>query len=953
MSDSDLENPSSSARTSANHLQSQSFMEQFDDDDDNDDLAVESDRLDNSHNKNKKNKNRSSKKRKDRSRWFWKRQIKLAREHGGDYGTRITTAARTALGSGLMFSTLVFPDRTDLLGMVWVGNIWYHVNISNSFGASLTSVLYFARSTIITTVVFSWPLALLFNYLKHEGNNHRLVNILFPIAIFGVSFLILTCPQLTSNTLMVVVMFIVVAAPIANPMYWLKPFGWVATYFICLAIAVLMNVAPFPNFALHTTRNKLKQLERDLTMLLLAIKEYSNNNGTNLKLARKAISTMEFKYTRIFETINTLQEKLPAALVELKLKTSCFGGSGGGGRCGQDLVEWVQHSKTLLEPLKHLRSALVQKVLGEESTFSSPSLARAKVVLNQEISPSRDRLVDATVSSIALCHTWADPTKHDPSAQHQQQREELRTALQECKRSFHKAICKAADEIGSKGSCHQSSKEQQSLFAHLTRRMSAFHSLFALAENIVNFLEQHNNNEEIQSRPSSHKKPCCRHLFQWCSMIWAFCRRPWKWRNPDELQMAIKTSMGMVLAALFVSIPYLKDVSAPYGIWPGITVASISMPSRGSSFIKAADRLMATMIGGAFSLLVADFFPGNRDSVKIGALTVFSFIMIYLRDKNHAYMFTYSCITIGCMLFGSGASDYDISGYVPKRIELIFVGVLIFGFVELLLFPRSSRKIVEGAALDFILSTRDFLKQAVKCSEQMETFVNQSGCLDDNQSDCLDDKSTVYSNEKPFDLSELAKAHAKLKAHSSKLAMETGPAISEPSLGFGMPLHASSFRRLVANETATERQAALLCNALGTLATYYQQGGHPIRDLNNNWPHVHTGFLRDVADCMDTICDLLDAAFVDGRIRAQEGNSVEAVNAAATFRSLEDVRLKIVSEWSDSFQKFVHQNGFDDSDPHAMMTLGITTTVIMEMCEQMQQAGRNLEEIAYRFPEIQ
>eukprot|EP00980_Cylindrotheca_fusiformis_P017220 scaffold5301_cov126-Cylindrotheca_fusiformis.AAC.3 len=904
----DLENPSTSPDSSTNPLRSQSFTERFDDD--------------NSSSSNKKP-----------SRWIWKRHMNIAKEHGGDYGTRIALAARTALGTGVIFSALTLNDWTHSSGMIWVGNIWFLFNVSDSLGASLTSVLYFARSIMITKVVVSWPLEVVFHHLQDEGKD-QLINILFPFVTFAASFLILTCPQLTGNTVMMVLVYIFTAAPITNPLFWMKPFNIVYVGFICLAVAVLMNVAPFPNFALRTTRNKLEHLEKDLTRLLLAIKDYSSYVGTDLKRARESIATIEFMYTRVSETINTLQGKLPATSVELKLVGIC---SGDDGQSRQDLVEWIQHSGTFLEPLKRLRSAFQHKMLGEDH---SPSMSRAKAVLHQHFSPSRDRLVDATISSIALCHSWTDPSEHVSSVQHQQQREELRTALQEGKKGFHRAICEATGEIGSIGSCHERSKEQQSLFAHMTRRMSAFHSIVELAENVLTYLEQHN--EEIQSRPPP-QKPCFRPLLQFLSMVWAFCKRPWKWRNPDDLHMAIKISVGMMLASLFVSIPYLKDFSAPYAYWPGITVAMVSLPSRGSSFIKSADRLIATMIGGAFSLMVGDFFPGNRTSVKIVALTLFSFIMVYLRDKTHAYMYTYSILSVSCMLFGSAASDYNIAGYVPKRIELIFVGLLIFGVLELLLFPRSSRKVVETAALDFISATRDFLKQAQKCSHQMETFVNQGGALDD--------QNAVKSNDDPFDLNELAQAHANLKALSARLGMETGPALSEPSFGFGMPLHPSSFRKLVANESDTERQAALLCDALGTLAEYYQQGGHGIRD--DDWPHVHTDFLKDAADCMDIICESLDAAFADGRLRAQQGNSMKAVNAAATFRSLEDVRLKILPEWSDSFHKFVRQDAYNDSDPHAMATLGVITTVILEICEQMKQAGRNLEEIAYRFPATQ
>jgi uncharacterized membrane protein YgaE (UPF0421/DUF939 family) len=865
--------------------------------------------------------------------FFWKRQIQSAQEHGGDYPTRIATASRAALGSGLVFAALVLPDRTNALGAVWVGNIWFHVTLSDSLGASLPNVWTFARSTVLVTLI-SWPIALLLNYLTHSGDHTSLVvTILFPIVTFLLSFFVLTCPQVTHNMLMLVVMYIILAAPIGNPMIWWAPFGWVATYFICLVIAVIMNIAPFPNLALRTTHQNLNRLENDLTMLLSATKDYSKNNGTNIKLARQAISTIEFMYTRICETVATLQHKLPAAQVELKY--SCKGK-----RAGQDLGEWVKHSETLLQPLQLLRSALMQKVLGEESNYSSPTLAQSKVVINDEISPSRDRLVDTMIASVAVCHAWADPSQHRTVVPDVQ--EELRASLQECQRAFHTAMCKAADKMGANGS----NKEHGPLFAHLTRRMSSFHSLFALAESLLGYLENHG----WEMEESKKECPCCSPSFQWWSDFLAFWKQPWKWKNQGELRLALKTSVGMVFAAFFVSMPYLKDLAAPYGLYPGITIASVNLSTTGSSFNKCAGRLMATLVAGSFSMIVADLFPGHHDVVKICLLSVFTFVMIYLRDTDHAYMYTYACISIGCMLFGSVKTDYDIAGYVPQRIELILIGVIIFALIELLLFPRSSRKIVEATALDFVLTTRDFLQQAVKCSQRMEQYVNDSKEENWNSSD----QNIIFrENEDPFHLNKLAEEHAKLKAQSDNLSIEINSALAEPSLGLTLPLHPESFRGLVANESSSERQAALLCNALNKLAGYYQQGGHPIRELSSNWPHVHTVFLQEAAESMESICARLQTVFVDGRIRAQRGNSVKAVNAASSFRALEDVRLKIVSDWSDSFQAFVNQNGFEASDPAAIMTLGITTTVILELCRHMQMAGKNMEEIAHRFPTYQ
>ena len=877
---------------------------------------------------------------------YWVHQVRGATEHGGDYKTRLVTAARAALGSGLTFACLVLPDRTSILGAVWVGNIWMHVNISDSLGASLPSVILFARSILFTTL-FTWPIAFFLNYL-HAADAGLAATILFPCLIFIVSFLILTSPQLTQNNLMLVVMYIVLANPMTSKyMIWWKPFGWVGTYFICLAIALLMNIFPFPNFALKTTSKSLKRLEKDLTMLLLACKTYSNNNGTNLKIARQAISTIEFMHTRICETVGTLKKKLPATKVELLLM-KCQGGQ----TAGRDLEEWVSQTEKLLQPLQMLRSAVMQKVLGEESNLSSPKLARAKVLINHEITPSRDRVVNAMIAAIAVCHAWADPSEHRrvlPDVQG-----ELQAALEECRQAFHRTMCMAASTMGASQGTDKN--HYVPLFAHLTRRMSSFHSLFELADSLLRYLESHSwEQEEIKGSIMENDSSFCFCLPAASDLV-AFFTQPWAWNNQDKLRLALKTSVGMVFASFFVCVPYLKDLATPYGLWPGITIASVNLSTTGSSFHKAADRLMATLVAAAFAMLIADLFPGHHDIVKILALTVFTFVVIYLRDAKHAYMYTYSAISIGCMLFGSQKTDYDIAGYIPKRIELIFIGIMIFAAIELLMFPRSSRKIVEQSTFDFVLSMRNFFNQAVECSQRMEQYVVESkketwksdGQTKDEQNYTM---TMFQENEDPFHLNILQEKYSGVKALSDKLKKEIDSALAEPCLGLALPLHPESFRGLVLHESSSEMQAALLCNALNKLAGYYQKEGHPIRE--SDWPHVHTVFLKEAANNMETICQWLNAIFADGRIRAQRGNSVKAVSAVSSFRSLEDVRLKIVSDWSASFSLFVSQNGFEGSDPVAIMTLGITTTVILELIRHMQKAGKNMEEIAYRFPTFQ
>lgn len=669
---------------------------------------------------------------------YWAQEASGAREHGGDYKRRLETATRAALGSLTTFSVLVFPNQ-DLLGCVWIGNILMHANIKDSFGASLNSVIDFGQSIIITTVL-SWPIAYFLTHLKSVY-----ACILLPFCIFILSMVIMLSPQLTSRNLMILVMYLVVAGPVREDIEWWRPFTWVLTYLVSLVIALLMNVLPSPNFALSTSHKCLKRLEKDLTMLLLASKTYSDNNGTNMKMARTAIASIEFMHTRIGETISTMQAQLPATKTELRWMCK--------NQAANDLAEWIDHAAKLQKPLKMLRTALQQRVLGEEIHAYSSRLQEAKLIINQEVGPARDRMTSAMIAAIAVCHAWADPSEHRtvlPDVEG-----ELRASLRECRNAFHGAAAKASGKLG------EQSDSNVPIFAHLTRRMSSFSALFALGDSLLAYLEKHSwEAQEIAGHPGE----CCTNgicggFVQLWYEVFAFWDKKWLWNNSDNFRLALKTSVGMTIASLFISVTYLYNLAAPFGVWPGLTIASVNLGTTGSSFHKASDRLFGTLLAAAYAMIVSDLFPGNQDYVKIPAIAIFTFVVVYLRNKEHAYKYTYAATSIGSMLYGSVKNDFNISGYIPKRIELIFVGVMIFSLVELLLFPRSSRKMVEGLGFQFFLTLRDYLKQAVKCTTLMGEYVKQSNNTNMLMFDDLDD---------PFHLTKLAEQHQKLKAQNSQ-----------------------------------------------------------------------------------------------------------------------------------------------------------------------------------------
>eukprot|EP00581_Thalassiosira_minuscula_P029612 CAMPEP_0183780858 /NCGR_PEP_ID=MMETSP0739-20130205/57346_1 /TAXON_ID=385413 /ORGANISM="Thalassiosira miniscula, Strain CCMP1093" /LENGTH=745 /DNA_ID=CAMNT_0026023905 /DNA_START=224 /DNA_END=2461 /DNA_ORIENTATION=- len=742
----------------------------------------------------------------------------------------------------------------------------------------------------------------------------------------------MTCPQLASRNLMILCMYIAVAAPVRKAVEWWMPIGFMGTYHIGLAIAVLVNIS---NFALDSVYSLLSRQEKDLTMLLLECKVYADNTGKHPEKARTAMATIELLTKRISTTTKRLKAKLPAATLELSLRCRS--------KATQDLAEWTKQSELLIGPLKNIRTSLSQRVIGEEYSAYSQDLRKTKVMIGQEVGPARDRMIDAMIAAIAVCHAWANPLAQQtvlPDVQG-----ELEMAISECRHSFNEAMAIAAEHLDASST---------PIFAHLTRRMCAFNALFEFGDSLLGYLKEHSwEVEEVfqeDEHNAHHKTNPCACLFGNLREFVVYLEQNWLWHNPDSLRLALKTSVGMFLASMFVSVPYLWTISSPFGIWPGLTIASVNLASTGSSFAKAADRLFGTLLAAAFALLVSDLFPGsNTDYAKLPAIGVFTYIIIYLRSAEHAYKYTYAATSIGAMLYGSSKSNLNVAAYVPKRIELIFLGVVIFGFVELLLFPRSSRRLVETSTLEAFCCIRDYLKQASHCTRRMEHHIEHSSAAHWNK-----DRDALFFDdaEDPYHLDRLATCQKMLKSACNKLKKELESGIDEPNMGLSMALHPGGFRGLSLELCECELQSLLLLKSLQKTASFYHQADHPMKK-KMNWPGVHAEFLDDISSKSESACRWLEYAFPDGRLRPQQGNTLKSVTGAAAFRQIEEVRLRIIEGWSRNYaldQEEWRKTPAQSRDPVAMMALGITTTHILELCRRYQAAGRYVEMVVQNFP---
>ena len=817
----------------------------------------------------------------------------------------------------------------------------------------------------------------------------------FPFIVAALSFFIMTCPWLYSPNLLILAMYLAVANPVHRVQdgtwVWWHPFGLLNSYLVGLVIAVLMHVlvpVPWrPNLAIRQAHELLEELSDDLALLFTQARNYTNTAGHWRLKARAAMASVQVVGKRIDDRISSLAPLVSACETELKMM----------GRT--DAIERLQIGIAYLQ--KHSiffrthHTILNQRFLGEEFSTRSMYSKEVRLIISQQIRPFYATFMNELIQVSQDCLRQMDPLmykdKCHPSQQSFQSTKLLDHALRNLQISFRQAIELATESARSANRDISGGDGATPVLAHIGRRMTTFQMMFDIAKGTVKCqrdlieLTTKLQKEEESSDQTRHLSsdeddsfkgqkefsPSILHTsyqkFQEaCDYLRAtFWSPKWKWRNPASQRLAMKLSLGMAIASLYVSVPYLWESSESiYGVWPGVTVASVNLAQTGSSFRKAIDRLIGTLFAAAFALLVADFFPGGQDAAVIPAIAVFSFLVIWMRNAERAYASTYAAMSIGAMLYGGPSNDVAIESYVPLRIQLIFTGVIIFATIELLIFRKSSRDVVETGVIEFFQCIHDFISKGTEFATRMDDFVTLEASLapstvEDIEEDVEAGKLVRHehweSDECTDRLLVFRDSYQILKNKSSLLKKELPSALSEPHFGFAQRMDGSSLTSLVKGVNDVETQAALLLDILETLGRRYEENPSFFRQMH--WPKAYQQFFMQMRDQMSMVLLALQDAFPDGKLRPQCSNTLGAVAAASVFRSFDDTRIAISANFAKHYQGFM-QAAVDGSGPglagssssDEIMTLAIATSFALEFSRHLQKCGKSIESYAQTFP---
>jgi len=845
---------------------------------------------------------------------------------------RIAAAARASIVTFTTFSLLVFSGQ-EVLPVAWIGNVFAISVLKSTLGGTFLST----KDVVVPMIpiaLISWAVS-----AALSASSTEVYRILLPfvVALAALACFLCPWPQLTMKNLMLLIFYLVVSNPlslrnvaeedVSSSIEDVGPFfapTLVGTICIGILISLFVHVVMVKTTRSTTASRQvlrlMRQVSHETNQLLLSLTRYMQSFGKASDVAQQARTLIDFHTRRRRRLLNRLNEYLPAMRVESKLGFLSHNG------IDIEAVEtFVACAKKQQKHAELVQVATTQTLLGEDYTSNNNHVREVKEKISENLGYVLEKL--------ALEYNRSETTFFFTNVS-KEDKEQIVHELQHSMDDYQKAMRQAI--YNAEALLLNNDDASRSTAGPMIRVRVTFLALFSFVHELNDVLNATKDNSDKVPETATA-----------ISRFTLGLKMKWLWKDVSKRRLATKTAVGLSLASLWVSIPYLNGhLAYTNSVWVGITVASISLETTGAAYTKALDRLWGTLIAAAYSLFVGKLFHVNAIA-KLLALTLITFVSTLLSNPNRPYASRYAATSVGSILYGSLSKQMLVDDYVPTRIMLIFVGVAIFLFVEMLLFPRSSRTIVQAQTVQLFEDLEQFFYQSSKfCSaisavsgedkESSENFFDplwmlRHGYKEINVMGSLEDSVTAVKN---------TFALAKDEMRPGKL---------EPSLGMSISLDSVGYDRLLSEIENMAVQIDLLVVTLQSLSGYYGQMSkeHPARDLQ--WPSLFSASLLRIAQQLSQISDEFRLVFPHGLFRPGASDITHIIGAVSLFRRFAQVRLSILADVEERHATYLDDIALAGEEvrhtPGFRLTIALAVSAMLGLGRGLEGCGRHLERI--------
>jgi hypothetical protein len=169
----------------------------------------------------------------------------------------------------------------------------------------------------------------------------------------------------------------------------------------------------------------------------------------------------------------------------------------------------------------------------------------------------------------------------------------------------------------------------------------------------------------------------------------------------DRVKAAIKTALAMVLA---YGVALSMDWDNPN--WAAFSVAFCTLSTVGESVNKGLLRLSGTLLAILATITLIALFPQDRWLFLIG-MTIFTGFCTYMMGGTSRWYFWYVAgFSVPLLALAGGSNPLNDFQTVVVRFEETALGIVSYSLVWLLIWPASSREVLENAVRQLVASQR-------------------------------------------------------------------------------------------------------------------------------------------------------------------------------------------------------------------------------------------------------
>ena len=263
----------------------------------------------------------------------------------------------------------------EYLPLAWIGNVIAITTLKSTLGDTiLTAMELFLQ--MVPAAICSWGILYFLCVLSTE-----VYSFLLPFVVVIGCLVIFLCPFITSKNLILIIFYIIMAAPLSlrhsgfdgdsfqdELGIYFAP-GLVGTWSVGLSVALFVHILMIPmprsTMASRLSQGLAKQLAYETRHLLSSVSKYTQNLGMASNTANQSRTLIDFYVLKRQQTLKWLVDFLPALRAEKYFTKSDLVGK---------IEAYVICSKKQQKHAELISLATTQQFLGEDFTYLNDSV---------------------------------------------------------------------------------------------------------------------------------------------------------------------------------------------------------------------------------------------------------------------------------------------------------------------------------------------------------------------------------------------------------------------------------------------------------------------------------------------------------------------------------------------------------------------------------------------------